>query len=67
MTDYLRYKFVSFQQRCQISHDISGSARSDLVMPLSGWRGDDPIDEDRLNLLFGHCNDDRRSGEGERI
>lgn len=53
--------FVSFQQRCQISHDIPGSARSDIVMPLSGWRGDDPIDEDRLCLLFGHYNYDRRS------
>ncbi len=53
--------FVSFQQRCQISQDIPGSARSDIVMPLSGWRGDDPIDEDRLCLLFGHYNYDRRS------
>lgn len=46
--------FVPFSQRCLISRGIPGSARSDIVMPLSGWRGDDPIDEDRLYSLFGH-------------
>ncbi|MDE7351861.1 MAG: hypothetical protein K2O06_02235 [Acetatifactor sp.] len=46
--------FVSFQQRCLISHKISDSTRSDIVMPLSGWRGDNPINEDRLYFLFGH-------------
>ncbi|MCM1045047.1 MAG: hypothetical protein NC417_06030 [Candidatus Gastranaerophilales bacterium] len=43
--------FVTFQQRCQIK--MSGSARSDVVQPLAGWRGDHPLDEDRLSLLFG--------------
>lgn len=46
--------FVPFSQRCLIGHEIPGSARSDVVMPLSGWRGDHPIDEDRLYFLFGH-------------
>ena len=46
--------FVSFQQKCLISHKISAGTRSDIVMPLSGWRGDNPIDEDRLYFLFGH-------------
>ncbi|MCM1058350.1 MAG: hypothetical protein NC517_12195 [Firmicutes bacterium] len=43
--------FVPFGQRCQIR--IPGSARSDIVLPLAGWRGDDPINEDRLHSLFG--------------
>ena len=50
--------FVLFSQRCLISHEISGSARSDIVMPLSGWRGDNPINEDRLDFLFGHFFED---------
>lgn len=45
--------FVSFQDRCLIGQKIRGSARSDIVMPLAGWRGDNPIDEDRLHFLFG--------------
>jgi hypothetical protein len=44
--------FVSFSQKCLIGRRIPGSARSDIVMPLSGWRGDNPIDEDRLSFLF---------------
>ncbi|EOS23013.1 hypothetical protein C806_03635 [Lachnospiraceae bacterium 3-1] len=46
--------FVSFQQQCQIHHKISNHTRSDIVMPLSGWRGNHPINEDRLYSLFGH-------------
>lgn len=46
--------FVTFQQRCRIDQKVSGSARSDIVLPLSGWRGDNPVDEERLSLLFGH-------------
>lgn len=46
--------FVSFRQKCLIAHKVPGSTRSDIVLPLAGWRGDNPVDEDRLYCLFGH-------------
>lgn len=46
--------FLSFEQKCLIGHKVPGSARSDIVLPLSGWRGDNPINEDRLYDLFGY-------------
>lgn len=45
--------FTSYGERNQISKRVPGSIRSDVILPLSGWRGDDPIDEERLELLFG--------------
>lgn len=52
--------FVSFQQRCMIGDKIRGSLRSDIVLPLSGWRGDNAINQDRLHLLFGHFGEDNK-------
>ena len=45
--------FTPFTERCKISKKVPGSLRSDIELPLSGWRGDDPIDEERLKMLFG--------------
>ena len=46
--------FTPFMERCRIAEQIPGSARSDVVLPLAGWRGDNPIDEERLKTLFGN-------------
>ena len=43
--------FTAFKERCNISY--KGCVRSDIVLPLSGWRGSNPINEERLNDLFG--------------
>lgn len=45
--------FTPFTERREISKRVPGSLRSDIELPLSGWRGDDPIDEERLKMLFG--------------
>lgn len=52
--------FVSFQERCMVSHKVRGSLKSDVILPLSGWRGDNAIDEERLQILFGHFLDGNR-------
>lgn len=46
--------FTAFKERCNISHKGKGCVRSDIVLPLSGWRGSNPINEERLNDLFGN-------------
>jgi hypothetical protein len=33
--------------------NFKNNLKSDIILPLAGWSGDNPIDEDRLNLLFG--------------
>ena len=45
--------FTSFKECCEIKTPFKGSARSDVTPPLAYWRGDRPIDEERLKLLFG--------------
>jgi len=45
--------FTSYGEIDQISKRVPGSIRSDVILPLSGWRGDHPIDEERLKMLFG--------------
>ena len=43
--------FTSFQERNEIN--LKGNPLSDVILPLAGWRGDFPINEKRLDLLFG--------------
>ena len=45
--------FTSFKERCEIKTPFKGSERSDVMPPLEYWRGDNPINEERLNVLFG--------------
>ena len=43
--------FTPFQEGNEIS--LKGNLRSDVILPLAGWRGDCPINEERLRELFG--------------
>lgn len=43
--------FTPFEDICNIKYP--GSIRSDIILPLAGWRGETPIDEQRLKQLFG--------------
>ncbi|MDT3334166.1 hypothetical protein Q4Q49_02565 [Shewanella sp. SP1S1-7] len=43
--------FTPFEEICNIKYP--GSIRSDIILPLAGWRGENPIDEQRLKQLFG--------------
>ena len=45
--------FTPFTEAHRISNQVPGSPRSEVPLPLSGWRGDHPLDEDRLKLFFG--------------
>ncbi len=45
--------FTSFKERCENKTPFKGSERSDVMPPLEYWRGDNPINEERLNVLFG--------------
>ena len=43
--------FTSYQERYEIN--LKSNLKSDIILPLAGWSGDNPIDEERLKLLFG--------------
>ena len=45
--------FTSFRECCELKTPFKGSIRSDVIPPLGYWRGDNPINEERLNELFG--------------
>lgn len=45
-------KFTDFTTRCDIGRKIPGSSRSDIVLPLAGWRGENGICEERFYELF---------------
>lgn len=45
--------FTPFMEQCSISDHVPGGPRSEIGLPLSGWRGDNPIDEERLKMFFG--------------
>ncbi|MCL1089160.1 hypothetical protein L2744_05965 [Shewanella profunda] len=44
--------FTHFTDICNIKYP--GSSRSDIILPLAGWRGANSIDETRLQALFGN-------------
>ena len=45
--------FTPFTEAWNINKRVPGSLRSEIRLPLSGWRGDNPIDEERLEKFFG--------------
>jgi len=45
--------FTDFETQCEISRKAPGNPRSDVVLPLSGWRGEYGICKERLNEVFG--------------
>ena len=45
--------FTSFAERCEMNKKVTHSFRSDVILPLLGWHGSNPINEERLNELFG--------------
>ena len=45
--------YTPFMEKCKIGDKVPGSPRSEIMLPLSGWRGDNPLDEERLKLLVG--------------
>lgn len=45
--------FTAFEERSVISQKVVKNVRSDIPLPLAGWNGDNPINEMRLNELFG--------------
>lgn len=45
--------FTPFTELWEKNKSVPGSIRSEIRLPLSGWRGDNPIDEERLEMLFG--------------
>lgn len=44
--------FTDFNTLCEIGRKVPGSSRSDIVLPLSGWRGKYGICEERFHELF---------------
>ena len=45
--------FTDFNTRCEIESKVPGSSRSDIILPLGGWRGKYGICEERFEELFG--------------
>lgn len=45
--------FTDTITRNKITHEVPGSSRSDVVLPLSGWRGENGICEERFHEIFG--------------
>lgn len=45
--------FTPFAERCEINGKAAKNFRSDIILPLLGWNGSNPINEERLNGLFG--------------
>lgn len=45
--------FTDIMTYCDICVNAPGSNRSDIILPLSGWRGEYGIKEDRFQELFG--------------
>ncbi|MBD5531348.1 MAG: hypothetical protein HDQ98_03970 [Lachnospiraceae bacterium] len=45
--------FTNFNTRCEIGRKVPGSSRSDIILPLSGWRGKYGVCEERFEELFG--------------
>lgn len=46
-------RFTDFMTRCDIDRKIPGSPRSDVVLPLAGWHGENGVCEKRFYELFG--------------
>ncbi len=44
--------FVSRKTRLNAAHNVLGSPRSDIVLPLAAWRGELRIDWDRVDALY---------------
>ncbi|CAD6366883.1 hypothetical protein [Shewanella putrefaciens] len=44
--------FTHFADICSVKYP--GSTRSDIILPLAGWRGEKSINETRLQALFGN-------------
>ena len=49
--------FTAFEERCMIGQKAIKNVRFDIPLPLAGWKGDNPINEVRLNELFGEIID----------
>ena len=47
-------QFTSAVARWEIERKFPGSPRSDVVLPLAGWRGENGICEKRFHELFGN-------------
>lgn len=47
-------QFTSAVARWEIERKVPGSPRSDVVLPLAGWRGENGICEERFHELFGN-------------
>lgn len=45
--------FTGHDARCGLGHRLPGGSRSDIVLPLGGWRGKYGICEERFCELFG--------------
>ena len=45
--------FTPFAERCEINGKAAKNFRPDIILPLLGWNGSNPINEERLNELFG--------------
>lgn len=45
--------FTNFNTRCEIGRKVPGGSRSDIILPLSGWRGKYGVCEERFEELFG--------------
>lgn len=46
-------EFSDCNTRWEAERKVPGSSRSDIVLPLAGWRGEYGICEERFNELFG--------------
>lgn len=44
-------KFTDFNTRCETGRKIPGGSRSDVVLPLSGWHGENGICEERFHEM----------------
>ena len=46
-------EFTDLTTLCEIGRKVPGGSRSDIILPLSGWRGQYGICEERFSKLFG--------------
>jgi hypothetical protein len=46
-------KFVSFKEMTEMHEKLMGSVKSDIVLPLAGWKGEYGIDKEKYTKIFG--------------
>jgi hypothetical protein len=45
-------KFMSFKEILEAEKKLKGSIRSDIILPLAGWKGEYGINKDKYKIIF---------------